>query len=306
MTLSTAAQKRMVASYQVVQRTLARQHKVYGVNTGFGKLADQLIPASDIRQLQVNLVRSHAAGVGDPLSREETRGMLFLRANVLAQGYSGVRPLLVDYLLTLLNKDVLPVIPAKGSVGASGDLAPLAHLALVLIGEGEVFMGTTRQPGAAGLARVGLKPIQLEAKEGISLLNGTQAMLSLGLLSLRRCAALLDTADVAGALSLEALKGTPVAFDAKVQQLRPYRGQAQSASNLRRLLAGSEIRVSHLNCRKVQDAYSLRCMPQVHGAVRDVLDYARGILTTEVNSVTDNPIVFPSTGQVINSLETAR
>lgn len=299
-TLSRAGQKRMVASYQVVQRTLARQHKVYGVNTGFGKLADQLIPSSDIRQLQVNLVRSHAAGVGDPLSREETRGMLFLRANVLAQGYSGVRPLLVDYLLTLLNKDVLPVIPAKGSVGASGDLAPLAHLALVLIGEGEVFMGTTRQPGAAGLARVGLKPLQLEAKEGLSLLNGTQAMLSLGLLSLRRCEALLDTADVAGALSLEALKGTPVAFDAKVQQLRPYRGQAQSASNLRRLLAGSEIRVSHLNCRKVQDAYSLRCMPQVHGAVRDVLDYARGILTTEVNSVTDNPIVFPSTGQVIS------
>ncbi len=298
--LSSAAEKRMTASYGAVRRTLSRAQTVYGVNTGFGKLADQLISPSDIKQLQLNLVRSHAAGVGDPLTPEETRGILFLRANVLARGYSGVRPLLVEYLLTLLDRNILPVIPARGSVGASGDLAPLAHLALVLIGEGEAFVGSSRKPGGVALARAGLKPLHLEAKEGISLLNGTQAMLSLGLLALRRCEILLDTADVAGALSLEALKGTPVAFDARIHRLRPYRGQILVASNLRGMVAGSEIRVSHLHCRKVQDAYSLRCMPQVHGAIRDVIEYARGILATEINSVTDNPIVLPGRGEVIS------
>ena len=298
--LSSAAEKRMTASYGVVQRTLSQAQTVYGVNTGFGKLAGQLISPSDIRQLQLNLVRSHAAGVGDPLSPHETRGMLLLRANVLARGYSGVRPLLVEHLLTLLNRDVLPVIPARGSVGASGDLAPLAHLALVLIGEGEAFIGSRRKPGGVALARAGLKPLRLEAKEGISLLNGTQAMLSLGLLALHRSELLLDTADVAGSLSLEALKGTPVAFDARIHRLRPYRGQILVASNLRSMVVGSEIRVSHLHCRKVQDAYSLRCMPQVHGAIRDVLEYVRGILAIEINSVTDNPIVLPGAGEIIS------
>ncbi len=298
--LAPAAEKRMTASYGVIRRTLSRAQTVYGVNTGFGKLADQLISPSDIRQLQLNMVRSHAAGVGDPLSPDETRGMLLLRANVLARGYSGVRPLLVEHLLTLLNRGVLPVIPARGSVGASGDLAPLAHLALVLIGEGEAFVRSSRKPGGIALAQAGLKPLQLEAKEGISLLNGTQAMLSLGLLALRRSEMLLDTADVAGALSLEALKGTPVAFDARIHRLRPYPGQILVASNLRSLVAGSEIRVSHLHCRKVQDAYSLRCMPQVHGAIRDALEYVRGILVTEINSVTDNPIVLPGRGEVIS------
>jgi len=290
----------MLASYRVIQRAAAQPEPVYGVNTGFGKLADQRIPLSDIRQSQLNLLRSHAAGVGDPLTREETRGMLLLRANVLARGYSGVRPLVVDYLLTLLNRDVLPLIPSRGSVGASGDLAPLAHLALVLIGEGEAFIGSRRVSGRAALARVGLKPLDLEAKEGLSLVNGTQAMLSLGLLALYRCEKLVDAADVAGALSLEALKGTPVAFDARIHRLRPYRGQIAVAANLRALLADSEIRTSHLSCQRVQDAYSLRCMPQVHGAVRDALEYARATLAVEISSVTDNPIVFPDRGEVLS------
>lgn len=298
-TLAPAAKKRMLASHEVIRRTLAREQTVYGVNTGFGKLADQLISPADIQQLQLNLVRSHAAGVGAPLARDETRGMLLLRANVLARGHSGVRPVVLDYLLTLLNRDILPVIPSRGSVGASGDLAPLAHLALVLIGEGEALVGGARQPGRAALAKAGLTPLRLEAKEGLSLLNGTQAMLALGLLALRRCEILLDTADAAGALSLEALKGTPVAFDARIHRLRPYPGQATVAANLRKLLTGSDIRVSHLHCPKVQDAYSLRCMPQVHGAVRDALAHVRETLSIEINSVTDNPIVFPK-GDVLS------
>lgn len=298
--LSPVATRRMAAAYRVVRRVAARADPVYGVTTGFGKLADQRISPSDIEQLQLNLVRSHAAGVGEPLTREETRGVLLLRANVLARGHSGVRALIVEYLLKLLNRDVLPVIPCRGSVGASGDLAPLAHLALILIGEGEAFVGTSRRSGRAALARVGLTPLHLEAKEGLSLLNGTQAMLALGLLALRRCELLVDAADIAGALSLEALKGTPVAFDPRIHRLRPYRGQATVASNLRALVAGSEIRASHVHCPRVQDAYSLRCMPQVHGAVRDALDYVRGTLCVELNSVTDNPLVFPEREEVLS------
>jgi histidine ammonia-lyase len=298
--LAPIAKKRMVASYRTIQRAAARPHPVYGVTTGFGKLADQRISPADIRQLQLNLLRSHAAGVGEPLSREETRGMMLLRANVLARGHSGVRPLIAEYLLTLLNRDVCPVIPSRGSVGASGDLAPLAHLALILIGEGEAVVGPRRQPGRTGLASAGLKPLQLEAKEGLALVNGTQAMLALGLLALRRCDVLADTADVAGALSLEALKGTPAAFDLRIQRLRPHRGQMQVAANLRGLVTGSEIRASHLHCPRVQDAYSLRCMPQVHGAVRDALEYVRHTLAIELNSVTDNPIVFPEQDEVVS------
>ncbi len=299
-TLAPTAKKRMLASHQVIRRTLAREQTVYGVNTGFGKLADQLISPSDIQELQLNLVRSHAAGVGPPLAPAETRGMLLLRANVLARGHSGVRPTLVDHLLTLLNRDILPVIPSLGSVGASGDLAPLAHLALVLIGEGDALVKGAKQPGRVALSKAGLTPLRLEAKEGLSLLNGTQAMLSLGLLALRRVEILLDTADAAGALSLEALKGTPVAFDPRIHRLRPYAGQATVAANLRKLLTGSDIRVSHLHCPKVQDAYSLRCMPQVHGAVRDAFTHVRETLSIEINSVTDNPIVFPKGGDVLS------
>ncbi|MEK7268944.1 MAG: histidine ammonia-lyase, partial [Nitrospirota bacterium] len=298
--LSPIAKRRMTAAYEVIRRVVAQTDPVYGVTTGFGKLADQRISSSDIKQLQLNLVRSHAAGVGEPLTREETRGVLLLRANVLARGHSGVRPLIAEYLLTLLNRDVLPVIPSRGSVGASGDLAPLAHVALILIGEGEAFVGPRRVSGRAALARVGLEPLHLEAKEGLSLVNGTQAMLSLGLLALGRCRLLVDAADVAGALSLEALKGTPVAFDPRIHRLRPYLGQVSVAANLRALLAGSEIRASHLKCPRVQDAYSLRCMPQVHGAVRDALDYVRNTLSVEMNSVTDNPIVFPDRDEVLS------
>jgi histidine ammonia-lyase len=290
----------MAASHAVIRRASAGDEPVYGVNTGFGKLADQRIPAADIRQLQLNLVRSHAAGVGEPLTREETRGVLLLRANVLARGHSGVRPLVAESLLTLLNRDILPVIPCRGSVGASGDLAPLAHLALVLIGEGTATVGSRSLPGRAALARAGLKPLQLEAKEGLSLVNGTQAMLALGLLALRRSERLLDTADVAGALSLEALMGTPVAFDQRIHRLRPYLGQAAVAANLRALVRDSEIRTSHLSCPRVQDAYSLRCMPQVHGAVRDALDHVRATLSTEINSVTDNPLVFADRNEVLS------
>ena len=290
----------MAASHQVVRHIAGGRTAVYGVTTGFCKLADQRIPPRDIQQLQVNLLRSHAAGVGEPLTREETRGMLLLRANVLARGYSGVRPAVVEHLMTLLNRDVLPVIPCRGSVGASGDLAPLAHLALVLIGEGEAVVGGRRLPGRAALARARIKPLQLEAKEGLSLVNGTQAMLALGLLALRRGELLVDTADVAGALTLEALKGTPVAFDARIHKLRPYPGQLAVAANLRALVAGSEIRVSHLTCQRVQDAYSLRCMPQVHGAVRDALTHVRATLEIEINSVTDNPLVFADRQQVLS------
>lgn len=298
--LSRSARTRMAAACEVVRRVAARPAPVYGVTTGLGKLADQRIAPSQVRQLQLNLLRSHAAGVGEPLSREETRGMLLLRANVLARGYSGVRPVIVDYLLTLLNRDILPVIPCRGSVGASGDLAPLAHLALILVGEGQALVRGRPKPGRAALRAAGLTPLVLEAKEGLSLVNGTQAMLSLGLLALRRCELLADTADVAGALSLEALKGTPVAFDPRIHRLRPHRGQATVAANLRALAAGSRIRASHLECPRVQDAYSLRCMPQVHGAIQDALDYARHTLSVEINSVTDNPLVFAGAGEIIS------
>ncbi len=290
----------MTASYRVVQRLASGPDPVYGVTTGFGKLADQRISPADVRQLQVNLVRSHAAGVDDPLGEEETRGIVLLRANVLARGHSGVRPLIVESLLALINHHVRPVIPCRGSVGASGDLAPLAHLALVLIGEGSAVVGGRRLSGRAALARAGLQPLKLEAKEGLSLLNGTQAMLALGLLALRRCERLVDAADVAGALSLEALKGTPVAFDPRIHRLRPHRGQSLVAANLRRLVSESRIRKSHLYCPRVQDAYSLRCMPQVHGAVRDALDHVRGTFQIEMNSVTDNPIVFVDRSEVLS------
>lgn len=298
--LEPRARRRMLRAREVVRRAAERPEPRYGVNTGFGKLSDQRIPPREIAQLQLNLVRSHAAGVGEPLSRAATRGMLLLRANVLASGHCGVRPLVVDYLLALLNEDVLPVVPCRGSVGASGDLAPLAHLALVLIGEGEAMVGGRRRPGRDALARIGLHPLVLEAKEGLSLVNGTQATLALGLLALRRCERLADAADVAGALSLEALKGTPAAFDARMQRLRPYPGHGLVASHLRALVAGSGIRASHLDCPRVQDAYSLRCMPQVHGAVRDAIAHVKQTLLVELNSVTDNPLVFPERGEILS------
>jgi histidine ammonia-lyase len=267
--------------------------RVYGVNTGFGALSETRISASDVRQLQKNLVRSHSTGVGPDLGVAEVRGMMLLRAQVLALGCSGVRPELVEVLLAMLDRRVHPRIPAQGSVGASGDLAPLAHLALAMIGEGEARIEDgPAMPSAEAMKRAGVTPVVLEAKEGLALINGTQLMASLGTLALLDAERLCAVADVAGAMSLEALKGSSRPFDDRLQAARPHPGQATVARNLRALLAESEIMESHKHCGKVQDAYSLRCMPQVHGATRDALAWVRAVLEREVSSVTDNPSVF--------------
>jgi histidine ammonia-lyase len=287
-------------SRQVVEDILASGAAVYGINTGFGKLSDVRIKTEDLRRLQVNLVRSHSCGIGEPLGREETRAMMLLRANVLAKGHSGVRASVLDTLLAMLNADVLPVVPSRGSVGASGDLAPLAHLALGVIGEGMVRARGQLVPAALGLEQAAIVPVELEAKEGLALLNGTQAMSAVGCLALLRAEALTRAADVIGAMTLEALRGTPVAFDPRIHAARAHEGQMAAAAHLTRLLEGSEIRASHAECGRVQDAYSLRCMPQVHGAVRDAATHARRVLTVEINSATDNPLVFVDNGDVIS------
>ena len=299
--LAEAARARIEASRRVIERIIAENRTVYGVNTGFGKLSDVRIDPSQIRALQLNLVRSHSCGLGDPLSIEEARAMLLLRANVLALGYSGCRPIMVETLIEMLNRGVTPVVPQKGSVGASGDLAPLAHLALTAIGEGEAYLEDQRLPSADALKRAGIAPLELEAKEGIALLNGTQAMAAVGGLALFRAERVARWADVAGAMSLEALKGTPVAFDDRIHSARPHAGQTAVAEHLRALLQDSQIRESHIEGDpRVQDAYSLRCMPQVHGAVRDALSHARGIVETETGSATDNPLVFVDSGEVLS------
>lgn len=299
--LSTAARERIQASRDVIEAVIRSGEVVYGVNTGFGKLSDVHIPASDLELLQLNLVRSHACGLGDPLSERETRAMMLLRANVLARGNSGCRIEIVEALLNMLHRGVLPVIPEKGSVGASGDLAPLAHLALSLIGEGESVYRGRRMPGAQALRAAELSPVRLAAKEGLALLNGTQAMGAVGSLALHRALRIAALADLAGAMTLEALRGTPVAFDDRIHQARPHPGQLASAGHLRALLDNSEIRRSHLTGDpRVQDAYCLRCMPQVHGAVRDALHHARSAVETESGSATDNPLVFVD-GQAVLS-----
>ncbi len=289
------ARERMTASRAVVERLVESNAAVYGVNTGFGKMASVRISREQIRQLQVNLVRSHACGVGAPLSEHETRAILALRANAIAKGFSGVRPLVAETLCAMLNKRVHPVIPSQGSVGASGDLAPLAHLAQVSIGEGEATLQGRRMSGAEAMRSAGIAPLVLEAKEGLALLNGTQGMLALLALGLREAEIQADTADVAAALSLDALRGSPAAFDERIARVRPYAGQEISARNLRRLNSGSTIRESHRPPEKdprVQDPYSLRCAPQVHGAARDALAQVRATITVELNSATDNPLVF--------------
>ncbi len=296
--IAPAATERVVASRDCIDAILAAGRVVYGVNTGFGRLSDVRVPAENLAQLQVNLVRSHAGGVGRPLAEAEARAMLLLRANVLAKGFSGVRPEVVELLAAMLNAGVTPVIPEKGSVGASGDLAPLAHLALVVIGEGEAFYEGERMAGAEALRRTGLQPLALHAKEGLALLNGTQAMTAVGALAVVRARRVARLADLAGAMSLEALMGTPAAFDARIHRARPHVGQIAAAAHLVKLLEGSEIRESHReHDTRVQDAYCLRCMPQVHGAVRDVLDHVTRVLETESGAATDNPLVFalPST-----------
>jgi histidine ammonia-lyase len=299
--LASGAHQRIEQSRVVVERIIAENRTVYGINTGFGKLSDIRIDPSQIRDLQLNLVRSHSCGLGNLLSIEEARAMLLLRANVLALGYSGCRAIVVETLVEMLNRGVTPVIPEKGSVGASGDLAPLAHLALTTIGEGEAFHEGERMGSSDALKRAGIEPLQLEAKEGLALLNGTQAMAAVGGLALHRAARLTHLADVAGAMSLEALKGTPVAFDERIHAARPHPGQTEVAAHLRELLRDSEIRESHMeNDPRVQDAYSLRCMPQVHGAVRDALAHVRDIIEIETGSATDNPLVFTDTGEVLS------
>jgi len=299
--LSSSARQRVDQSRLIVEKIVAEGRTVYGVNTGFGRLSDMRIDRAELRALQLNLVRSHACGLGPPLSIPEARAMLLLRANVLALGYSGCRAALIEKLIEMLERGVTPVIPEKGSVGASGDLAPLAHLALPLIGEGEAFFDGQRLASADALKRAQIEPLQLEAKEGIALLNGTQAMGAVGGLALWRAERVTRVADVAGAMSLEALKGTPAAFDERIHAARPHRGQIEVATHLRALLQDSQIRDSHLeNDPRVQDAYSLRCMPQVHGTVRDALAHARGIVEIESGSATDNPLVFADTGDVIS------
>ncbi|HYY56650.1 MAG TPA: histidine ammonia-lyase [Pyrinomonadaceae bacterium] len=299
--LATAARERVLDSRRVIEKILADGRVVYGVNTGFGKLSDVRIAQSELSELQLNLVRSHACGVGQPLSEEETRAMMLLRANVLALGYSGARPVVIETLLSMLARGVHAVVPEKGSVGASGDLAPLAHLALACIGEGEAFYRGERMASAEALRLAGIAPLRLEAKEGLALLNGTQAMGAVGGLALRRALRLASVADVAGAMTLEALRGTPVAFDERIQRARPHPGQMEAAAHLRELLVESEIRQSHLeDDPRVQDAYSLRCMPQVHGAVRGALSHAREILETETGAATDNPLVFADGEEILS------
>jgi histidine ammonia-lyase len=302
-TLAPEARARMEASQAVVEQLSTGDVPAYGINTGFGALATVRIQPEQIRELQLNLVRSHACGVGAPLAEDETRAMILLRANALAKGFSGVRPVVVETLLAMLNRGVLPVIPSQGSVGASGDLAPLAHLALVVIGEGEAVYKGAQLSGGDALKQAGIAPLKLEAKEGLALLNGTQGMLALLALAIRDAEILIDTADVAAALSLDALRGSPAAFDERISRIRPYPGQTASARNLTRLNRGSEIRESHRSAQKdtrVQDAYSLRCTPQVHGAVRDSLSQARTTLSIELNSATDNPLVFAESGEVVS------
>jgi histidine ammonia-lyase len=283
---------RMARSLEVILGLARGEVPAYGVNTGFGRLADVRISAEDVEALQRNVVRSHATGVGEPLDEASARALTLLRANVLLKGFSGVRPLIVERLCALLNSGVYPVVPSRGSVGASGDLAPLAHLALLLIGEGEGYLEGARQPGAIILFKLGHTPLILGPKEGIALVNGTQGMTALGALALLDAERLVQTADVAGALTLEGLRGTRSAFQPQLHALRPHPGQQKSAERLYALLSDSEIMESHKDCGKIQDAYSLRCMPQVHGAVRDTLAHARSVLEIELNAATDNPLVF--------------
>lgn len=296
-----AARKGVIESRRAVDALCAAGDaapRVYGVNTGFGALSETRIPAADMRALQANLIRSHCTGVGPCLEIGEIRGIMLLRAQVLALGHSGVRTEVLDTLVAMLNQRVHPRIMLQGSVGASGDLAPLAHLALVMMGEGEVVTDDGRfEDAVPALARAGIAALRFEAKEGLALINGTQFMASLGTLALLRAERAAQAADIAGAISLEAQKGTAAPFDPRLHALRPHPGQALVAANLRALLAESEIKESHKDCGRVQDAYSLRCMPQVHGATRDALAWVRDVLTREINSVTDNPSVFVNDGE---------
>ena len=299
--LAASAADRMRASRAVVDAKVAAGETVYGVTTGIGSLASVRISPEQAARLQQDIVRSHATSVGPPLSLEEARAMLFLRAHVLALGYSGVRPELVELVVEMLNRGVVPVVPQQGSLGASGDLAPLAHLALPLIGGGRASVRGETLSGAEAMERAGLRPIRLEAKEGLALVNGTQGMLAIGILAAERGRSLAKAADVAAAMTVEAALGTDRPFDERLHRLRPHPGQAVSAKNLRALLAGSAILESHRESdHLVQDAYSLRCAPQVHGTFRDVLGFASEVLGREIGSVSDNPVILPDDGEVVS------
>jgi histidine ammonia-lyase len=291
------AREAVRASRERIEDVLAADAPVYGVNTGFGELVDVRIPREDLTELQQNLLRSHAAGTGTELSHEAVRATLVARVNALLKGYSGVRERVVDHLVALLAADVCPVVPSRGSLGASGDLAPLAHLALVLVGEGRADVpvdgGYERRPGDEALAAVGLEPLDLAAKEGLALINGTQVTTGLAALVVADAERTLRAADVAGALTTEVTMGTTASCDPAVQAVRPHPGQAASARNVKRVTEGSDIVESHRNCDRVQDAYAVRCLPQVHGAVRDAVSHLRKTVERELNSATDNPLVFP-------------
>lgn len=298
--LSRRAIPKISRCRKYVEEIIRKGQTVYGINTGFGKLCRVKISPSEIERLQKNLVLSHAVGVGPVFCEEEVRAAMLLQANVLAKGYSGVRIEVIQSLINLLNSGVTPMVPEKGSVGASGDLAPLSFIALVLIGEGWAFYNKKLLSGNEALKKAGLKPLRLSAKEGVSLINGTQVMTGLGALTLLKAERLAELADIAGALSCEAALATPVAFDEDLQRARAHKGQCIVARNLVQLMKNSQIREFHKACPKVQDPYSFRCMPQVHGAVRDALRYVRSVLEVEINSATDNPLIFPEKNKVIS------
>jgi len=298
--LTDAAQARVRAARRVVDDGAAGEEPIYGVNTGFGNFAEVAIPPDSLATLQVNLLRSHAAGVDEPLPLPVVRAMTALRANVLAKGYSGIRLETLQLVVELLNRHVVAVVPARGSVGASGDLAPLAHLALVLIGEGEAWHEGRREPGKAALGRAGLEPVTLAPKEGLALINGTQASTALLGLTLAGAERLARAADIAAALSIDGLRGSAHPFEARIHEARAFPGQAVSAANLSALIEGSGINASHANCGRVQDAYSMRCAPQVHGAARDAFAFAHRAFDVEANAATDNPMVFADTGDIVS------
>jgi len=298
--LSKAAEERMRGSRKALEELVEDGRTIYGINTGVGELVDVRIPPDELRNLQVNLIRSHACGVGEPYPTEVVRAIMLLRANALSKGYSGVRPDVPKKLLDMLNAGLHPLVPRQGSVGASGDLVMLAHLGLSMIGEGEVDAGQGFEPSARAMKRKRLSPIKLEPKEAISLINGTQAMGALGVLAAKDAAVLADNAQIAAAMSLEALKGTSSAFDLRVSQVRPHKGQLAISRNMLALLEGSEIMVSHHDCPKIQDSYTLRCIPQVMGASLEAIWYAEDVLEVEINSATDNPLFFPEDSKVIS------
>jgi histidine ammonia-lyase len=300
--LASEAAERVDAARRVVDRHAVGDAAVYGINTGFGALAETAIPRDALGALQLNLLRSHAAGVGEPLPVRAVRASMALRANVLAKGFSGIRRSTLERLINLLNKRVHPVVPSRGSVGASGDLAPLAHLSLVLVGEGEATLGdeTAVRSGADALRAAGIEPVVLEAKEGLALINGTQPSTAIAALAAAGAVRLARAADIAAALSIDALRGSMRPFDARIHDARPYAGQMAAAANIRNLLEGSGINKSHEHCGRVQDAYSLRCAAQVHGAARESLGFVLASLTVEANAATDNPMVFAADDEIVS------